>query len=112
MSFYRSSKLRNGKKITVAFTSDEEDTDDGRAGGNASDSDDIPILDLIRTVRQDEPIDILTLLEMDEQVNDKREDRKGKKGEFENCDRRGKLSRFLFSCPIFRKLFSVDKNCH
>ena len=66
-------------KITVAFTSDEEETDDGRAGGNASDSDDIPILDLIRTVRHDEPIDILTLLEMDEQVNQNKKDSKGKK---------------------------------
>jgi hypothetical protein len=56
MSFCRSSKLRSGKNISVTFTSDEDMTD----------LDDLPILELIENERQEETIDILTLLEMED----------------------------------------------
>jgi hypothetical protein len=56
MSFCRSSKLRSGKNISVTFTSDEDTTD----------LDDLPILELIGNERQEETIDMLTLLEMED----------------------------------------------
>lgn len=64
MSFCRSSKLRSGKKISVTFTDDHEKIE----------LDDMPILDLIETVRQGETIDVLTLLELE----DAREEELGK----------------------------------
>jgi len=64
MSFCRSSKLRSGKKISVTFTNVNE----------TNELDDMPILDLIETVRQGETIDMLTLLELE----DAREEELGK----------------------------------